>query len=83
MQRRFAEFTHDSFPRKDRNIFNGRIAFAKLSHVNIQVLMVNQFYKLIIHRSFEIADMKAVLICWRFYRNFNNIVMARPTARRR
>ena len=88
MQHRFAELTRDLFPRKSCNIFNSGIGLAKLCHVGIEVLMVKNFYYLIIHYSFKFADVKAIFFilrsssttengaCRCLYCNFNDLVVS-------
>jgi hypothetical protein len=59
MQLIIAEFAHKLIPRKVCNILNGRIGLEKRSTIGIQILVVNQFYKLIVNYSLKIADTKA------------------------
>jgi hypothetical protein len=63
MQFRFTEFVDELIPGERHDIFNGGICFAELANICVQVLMIDQLYKLIIHYSFEIADAKVISGC--------------------
>ena len=79
MQCCLAEFSDEPVPRKDRDILDGGIGLAESVEIGVQVFVVDQSDKMIVHDSLEISNAKVISLSPHFDRHLNDVVM--PVAR--
>ena len=72
----FAEFVGEYSPGKSGDIFDGGNCFGEMRHIDVEVPVVDEVYKVVSHNLFEGAEMETSSIRGHFDNYFGDVIMA-------